>query len=353
MKVTNIYNNKEIAFLTFTSQFKTEEECAIPNYYQENKKEKLNIYNGTYKHGRYDVPYIILSLYPDSCFDYYKEQVFEKLEQKLKYAKKNFDNINTIEKLKEYVFSNYAQEDIIINGKNYTENRVIYDDFTFTIFSGGCENSITLIAANPYTTYLNKDELKSWHHRYEKYTLNMKKKINKSEEIVTVLKERQEEIFNNNVTIFKELEKAKEEKRLLLMGGRSFLSNGLNIISLPYNSNYIVEMYKYPKLMIFDKDEEGYYFIKDDEVIQKDIAELDIYYKEEQKQLKKLELVKEYLSLKKKKYFFLGNPQKNKEGEWIFLLNPYDQDIYNYGWFTLKDLALWGKNKGPIIMKKE
>lgn len=33
----------------------------------------------------------------------------------------------------------------------------------------------------------------------------------------------------------------------------------------------------------------------------------------------------------------------------IFWLNPMQQDIHNFGWFTVEDLELWADNKGPCM----
>lgn len=55
-----------------------------------------------------------------------------------------------------------------------------------------------------------------------------------------------------------------------------------------------------------------------------------------------------------KKYFALtpqwANEEKTKVKYW---LNPYDQENNNWGWFTLEDLKLWAKGKGPIPKIKE
>ncbi len=55
-----------------------------------------------------------------------------------------------------------------------------------------------------------------------------------------------------------------------------------------------------------------------------------------------------------KRYFALSPRWKDdNKKEVIFWLNPYDQDIYNFGWFTIQDLIDWSKDKGKIIMKKQ
>lgn len=62
-----------------------------------------------------------------------------------------------------------------------------------------------------------------------------------------------------------------------------------------------------------------------------------------------MEKVKKFLEKKKKGWFFLGNPQKFDDGIWRFWLNPWDQHIYEAGWYTLEELKQWGKDKGPVI----
>ena len=54
-----------------------------------------------------------------------------------------------------------------------------------------------------------------------------------------------------------------------------------------------------------------------------------------------------------KKYFALSPRWKDdNKKEVIFWLNPYHQDIDNFGWFTVEDLKDWAKGKGKIPMKK-
>jgi len=44
---------------------------------------------------------------------------------------------------------------------------------------------------------------------------------------------------------------------------------------------------------------------------------------------------------------------KNEEKkEVIFWLNPEQQQIHNFGWFTVEDLKEWAENKGKIMMNK-
>jgi hypothetical protein len=63
-----------------------------------------------------------------------------------------------------------------------------------------------------------------------------------------------------------------------------------------------------------------------------------------------------YELLKKagKKFYSLRPKWKNEnKKEVIFWLNPQDQHLYNYGWYTVQDLKEWARNKGKIIIKKK
>ena len=52
------------------------------------------------------------------------------------------------------------------------------------------------------------------------------------------------------------------------------------------------------------------------------------------------------------KRFFALSPKILKDGL-RFWLNPYDQHIYNSGWYSVKDLEEWIDNKGKIIKHKK
>jgi hypothetical protein len=63
------------------------------------------------------------------------------------------------------------------------------------------------------------------------------------------------------------------------------------------------------------------------------------------------------LTAKGKKWFALSprwvktDDDKNKtEFPVQYWLNPYEQDKYNHGWFTVEQLREWGDNKGPVMM---
>lgn len=51
-----------------------------------------------------------------------------------------------------------------------------------------------------------------------------------------------------------------------------------------------------------------------------------------------------------KKYFALS-PRwaDDQKKEVVFWLNPYDQDKYNSGWFSVQDLKDWAKDKGKVM----
>lgn len=66
-----------------------------------------------------------------------------------------------------------------------------------------------------------------------------------------------------------------------------------------------------------------------------------------EKEVKKTK-IEEKLKKANKKYFSLS-PKWNEDGTIIYWLNPYDQRKYNMGWYTLDDLLLWIKDKGPIV----
>lgn len=54
-----------------------------------------------------------------------------------------------------------------------------------------------------------------------------------------------------------------------------------------------------------------------------------------------------------KRFYALTPRWKDKDKkEVLFWLNPMEQKIYNYGWFTVEDLELWIEGKGPIIKEE-
>ena len=63
--------------------------------------------------------------------------------------------------------------------------------------------------------------------------------------------------------------------------------------------------------------------------------------------------IKKILEKAGKKYLALSPRWKDdNKKEVIFWLNPYHQDVDNFGWFTVDDLNDWAKGKGKIPMKK-
>lgn len=54
-----------------------------------------------------------------------------------------------------------------------------------------------------------------------------------------------------------------------------------------------------------------------------------------------------------KKYFALSPRWKDDtKKEVIFWLNPYEQNIHNFGWFGVEELKQWAEDKGVVMMKK-
>jgi len=43
----------------------------------------------------------------------------------------------------------------------------------------------------------------------------------------------------------------------------------------------------------------------------------------------------------------------NTEHKVIYWLNPYEQNRFNYGWFSVEDLEKWIQGTGPVIKMKE
>lgn len=62
--------------------------------------------------------------------------------------------------------------------------------------------------------------------------------------------------------------------------------------------------------------------------------------------------IEEILHRAGKKYFALS-PRLNDKNQLTFWLNPYEQDKYNYGSFTLQELKQWANDEGPIMMQKK
>lgn len=67
---------------------------------------------------------------------------------------------------------------------------------------------------------------------------------------------------------------------------------------------------------------------------------------------KQLEKVKKKLKKAGKKWVSLDSV-KQLDGVYLVWLNPYEQGRHNCGWFSIRDLELWAKNKGRIMMTAE
>ena len=55
-----------------------------------------------------------------------------------------------------------------------------------------------------------------------------------------------------------------------------------------------------------------------------------------------------------KSYYGLAADWTNGEGSGIkYFLNPKEQDIYQWGWYSLQDLLDWCKDEGKILKAKK
>ena len=67
--------------------------------------------------------------------------------------------------------------------------------------------------------------------------------------------------------------------------------------------------------------------------------------------------IKEELKKSGKNWFALSPrwaSEFNSETEYevMYWLNPREQDIHNFGWYTVEDLKLWAKDAGPVMKEK-
>ena len=54
-----------------------------------------------------------------------------------------------------------------------------------------------------------------------------------------------------------------------------------------------------------------------------------------------------------KRYFALSPRWKDQnKTEVVFFLNPMEQSKYNFGWYGVRELKQWAKDKGPIVKKE-
>jgi hypothetical protein len=68
--------------------------------------------------------------------------------------------------------------------------------------------------------------------------------------------------------------------------------------------------------------------------------------------LKLLEEVKITLKDRGKEWFSLERWQWD-EGEIRFWLNPIDQENYQVGWYSIRDLIDWAHDRGPVLIEVE
>lgn len=54
----------------------------------------------------------------------------------------------------------------------------------------------------------------------------------------------------------------------------------------------------------------------------------------------------------KKGFYSLSQGMVNDAGVLRIWLNPQEQHLYNYGWYTVEELRQWTKNEGPIMKRK-
>lgn len=60
--------------------------------------------------------------------------------------------------------------------------------------------------------------------------------------------------------------------------------------------------------------------------------------------------IEEILKKANKKYYALSPRwEAGPERKVVFWLNPMEQKIHNFGWFSVEDLRLWAEDKGPVI----
>lgn len=52
-----------------------------------------------------------------------------------------------------------------------------------------------------------------------------------------------------------------------------------------------------------------------------------------------------------KSFFSLSKGMVDEDDELRIWLNPCEQHLYNYGWYTVEELRQWTKNEGPIMKK--
>jgi hypothetical protein len=79
------------------------------------------------------------------------------------------------------------------------------------------------------------------------------------------------------------------------------------------------------------------------------LYEKDKDYYELQKTAEKTK-IKKVLEKAGKRYYALSPKWADENKKSVkFWLNPIEQHVYNAGWYTVDELKLWAKNKGPVI----
>jgi hypothetical protein len=61
----------------------------------------------------------------------------------------------------------------------------------------------------------------------------------------------------------------------------------------------------------------------------------------------------EILLAEKDKRYFALSPKRQKDGNVLYLLNPYDQNKNKWGFYTLAELQEWAFDRGPIPIPEE
>lgn len=97
----------------------------------------------------------------------------------------------------------------------------------------------------------------------------------------------------------------------------------------------------------------GLYILVRDRINKKESDDLITVHKD----AIRLEKIVEKTGIEKKlkkagKFYYALSPQLQEDGTLLFWLNPPSGTGANYGWFTLEDLELWIKDKGPIVAEK-
>ncbi len=64
--------------------------------------------------------------------------------------------------------------------------------------------------------------------------------------------------------------------------------------------------------------------------------------------------IEEVLKAAGKKWFALSPGWRDKRKQHVdFFLNPHDQQLYDFGWFTVDELRQWARDEGPVLLDKD